>query len=210
MTGEKNSGKGAGMKDFRSALLPAASLACLLSLAACGGGHPPHAKPANGAAPVAGTASDPTNFCPQVAVLRQAQTVTLFLPGRGDVASQISTAQLTSVSGACVFKKKDKSPILEVKFTNNFLADNGPANNGQPITLPWFVAITKGSQIIDKKEYQITLKFNGNMSTTVATSKPVKIDLPATPDSADLEILTGFEMTPDQLTYAAAHPNAAP
>ncbi len=32
------------MKDFRSALLSAASLACLLSLAACGGGSNPAAN----------------------------------------------------------------------------------------------------------------------------------------------------------------------
>ncbi|MGE4481540.1 hypothetical protein [Acidocella sp.] len=194
------------MKDLRSVLLPAASLISLLSLAACGGGggadqHKPD---------LAANAPDPLNFCPQVAVLQQAQTVTLFTPGRSDVASRLSTAQITSLSGACAFKKKDKAPLLEVKFTNNFLADNGPANNGQPVTLPWFVAITQGSHILDKKEYRITLKFNGNMSTTAATSKPVKIDLPATPDSAKLEILTGFEMTPEQLSYAAAHPNAAP
>ncbi|MDE2238362.1 MAG: hypothetical protein KGJ73_00345 [Rhodospirillales bacterium] len=160
--------------------------------------------------PASAMPADPTTYCPQVAALQQAQTVTLFLPGRSDVASQITTAQLTSVSGDCVYRKKGKGGILKVTFTNNFLADNGPANNGQPITLPWFVAITNGDQIIEKKDYQITLKFNGNMSTAAASSKPVKIELAAVPASADVQILTGFEMTPDQLAYAAAHPNAAP
>ena len=154
--------------------------------------------------------ADPTTYCPQVAVLQQAQTVTLFLPGRSDVASQISTAQMTNVSGSCIYIKKHKAGLLEVQFTNNFLADNGPANNGQPITLPWFVAITDGSQIIEKKDYQITLSFNGNMSTTAASSQPVKIELAAVPSSAKLQILTGFEMTQAQLAYSAAHPNAAP
>ncbi len=141
-------------------------------------------------------------------MLQQAQTVTLFPPGRSDVASQISTAQITGISGDCAYKKEHNA--LDVSFTTNFLADNGPANEGQPITLPWFVAITKGNHIIDKHEYQITLSFNGNMSTTAETSKPVKIELPPIPSTANLEILTGFEMTPDQLSYAAAHPTAAP
>lgn len=199
------------MKDFRFAPLPAAALVCLLSLTACGGGGPsakladnsssPHGKPMG---------PDPTSFCPQVAVLQQAQTVTLFLPGRSDVASQISTAQLSSVSGDCVYQKKHKAGVLEVRFTSNFLADNGPANNDQPITLPWFVAITRGSQIIEKQDYQVTLKFDGNMSIAAASSKPVKIELPAVPDSAGVQILTGFEMNPDQLGYAAAHPSAVP
>ena len=167
-------------------------------------------SPANTATPASAMPADPTSFCPQVAVLQQAQTVTLFLPGRSDVASQISTAQLSSVSGDCVYQKKHKVGLLEVRFTSNFLADNGPANNGQTITLPWFVAITKGSQIIQKQDYQVTLKFNGNMSIAAASSKPVKIELPAVPDSAGIQILTGFEMTQDQLAYAAAHPNATP
>ncbi len=297
------------MKDFKSALLPAASLVCLLSLAACGAGFSAHivnsttttthaagiskagedsalrttrivTTPATagadntasagsadntasaggginfsvvnttgpvstankaGEASTAGTTApantvntpsptntadtantvstpspanampaDPTTYCPQVAVLQQAQTVTLFLPGRSDVASQISTVQMTSVSGACTYKKKHHEGLLEVKLTVNFMADNGPANNGQQITLPWFVAITQGNQIIEKKDYQITLKFNGNMSTTAASSKPVKIELAAVPASADVQILTGVQMTPAQLAYAAAHPNAAP
>ncbi|MBU6448991.1 MAG: hypothetical protein KGQ26_05120 [Rhodospirillales bacterium] len=171
---------------------------------------PAPANTVNTPGPAGAMPADPTSFCPQVAVLQQAQTVTLFLPGRSDVASQVSTAEITSVSGDCVPQKKHKTTILEVKFTNNFLADNGPANNSQPITLPWFVAITKGSQIIEKKDYQITLTFNGNMSVAAASSKPVKIELPAVPDSAGLQILTGFEMTPDQLSYAAAHPSATP
>ncbi|HTQ72458.1 MAG TPA: hypothetical protein VMH92_13295 [Acidocella sp.] len=210
------------MKDFRSALLSAASLACLLSLAACGGASNPannadtasNAGPPEAGAPHGrgmhrdGVAGDPTDFCPQVAVLQQAQTMTLFLPGRSDVAAQVSTAQMTGISGDCAYKQKPNA--LEVSFTASFLADNGPANNGKPVTLPWFVAITKGNQIIDKHEYQITLSFNGNMSTTAATSKPVKLELPAIPDSAQMEILTGFEMTPDQLAYAASHPDAAP
>ncbi len=168
------------------------------------------ANTVNTPSPANAMPADPTTYCPQVAVLQQAQTVTLFLPGRSDVASQISTAQLSNVSGDCVYQKKHHEGLLEVRFTSNFLADNGPANNSQPITLPWFVAITKGSQIIEKQDYQITLKFDGNMSIAAASSKPVKIELPAVPDSAGIQILTGFEMTPEQLAYAAAHPGAAP
>ncbi|MDE2459299.1 MAG: hypothetical protein KGL20_08695 [Rhodospirillales bacterium] len=168
------------------------------------------ASPGSVPSPASAMPADPTTYCPHVAVLQQAQTVTLFLPGRSDVASQVSTAQITGVSGDCVYRKKHKTGLLEVQFTTNFLADNGPANNGQPITLPWFVAITQGDQIIEKKNYQVTLAFDGNMSVAAASSKPVKIELPVAPDSADVQILAGFQMTPGQLAYAAAHPNAAP
>ena len=202
MTVDKISGKRAGMKDFRSALISFAAFACVLSLAACGGGHP---KTGGSDLPADLTLA-PLQNCPQTAILRQTQTVTVFLPGRDDIAAQRTTAKMDGLSGACTVKKADHA--LEVKFTVNFAASNGPANAGQPIILPWFVAITRGDHIIEERDYTATMKFNGNMSVAVATSKPVKIDVPDQPDSAQIEILTGFRMSQAQRAYAAAHPNA--
>lgn len=202
MTVDKISGKRVGMKDFRSALISGAAFASVLSLAACGGGHP---KIGASDLPADLTLA-PLQNCPQTAILHETQTVTVFLPGRDDIAAQVTTAKMDGLTGACTLKK-DKN-ALQVKFTVNFAANNGPANAGQPITLPWFVAITKGNQIIEERDYSVTMKFNGNMSVAVATSKPVKIDLSDQPDSADIEILTGFKMSKAQLAYAAAHPNA--
>lgn len=191
------------MKDFRSALVPCAAFACVLSLAACGGGHP---KTGGSDLPADLTLA-PLQNCPQTAILHQTQTVTLFLPGRSDIAAQRSIARMDGLSGVCTLKKGQHA--LEVKFTVNFVANNGPANAGRPITLPWFVAVTRGDQIIEERDYAVTLKFNGNMSVAVAKSKPVKIEVPDQPDSQQIDILTGFKMTNAQLAYATAHPEAA-
>ncbi len=183
------------MKNLR-----APALAAILLLAACGGS--PH-KPA-------GTAKKgpPPFYCPQVAVLEQAQTLTLFLPGRADVAARLSTVQITGVSGVCKFEQGKNAVLVTVNTA--FLADNGPANNNAPLALPWFAAITAGDNIVQKTDYTQRLSFDGNDSTTSANAKPVKIELPNTPDNANTQILVGFEESPDQLAYAAAHPNAAP
>jgi hypothetical protein len=188
MTGPENSGKGGNMKNFN-----VLAFAALLPLAACGFAKPNQAPPF---------------FCPQVAVLEQAQTLTLFLPNRVDVASRITTAQVTGVSGSCKLQEKKNAVLVTVKPA--FLADNGPANNGAPLSLPWFTAITANDNIIQKSNYTLNLAFNGNQSTIGGTAKPIKIELPNTPDTANTEILVGFYMTPDQLAYAAAHPSAVP
>ncbi len=188
------------MKNFRLLIL-----AALLPLAACGGS--PH-KPATTAKAMPAAQGPVPFYCPQVAVLQQAQTLTLFLPNRQDVAARVSTAQITGVSGACKLEKKKNAVLVTVRAT--FLADNGPANNGAPLSLPWFAAITAGNNIIQKVLYSQTLKFAGNNTTTGALAKPVKIELPNMPDTANTEILVGFQETPDQLAYAAAHPGAAP
>ncbi|WP_297490342.1 hypothetical protein [Acidocella sp.] len=181
------------------------AFAALLPLAACGGPGKPAASAATSAAP---SRAAPALSCPQVAMLQQAQTLTLFLPGRADVAARVSTAQITGLSGACVLQK-GKGAVL-VTVNTAFLADNGPANNGAPVSLPWFAAITDGNTVIAKNNYTATLTFQGNDSTASAAARPVKIELPDTAHTADIQILIGFQETPAQLAYAAAHPQAAP
>lgn len=150
----------------------------------------------------------PPFYCPQTAVLEQAQSLTLFLPNRADVAARISTAQITGISGSCKLQQKKQAVLVTVNTA--FQADNGPANNNAPLALPWFVAITDGTKIIQKTSYVQKLKFDGNQSSASAAAKPVKVELPNVPASANLEILIGFEETPAQLAYAAANPNTAP
>ncbi|MDD2705731.1 MAG: hypothetical protein PHU07_10420, partial [Acidocella sp.] len=99
---------------------------------------------------------------------------------------------------------------LLVTLKAGFAASNGPANNEATLTLPWFVAITKGNNIIQKQDYTIKLHFDGNASMAQAVSKNVKIELPNIPASSQTQILIGFEMTPEQQAYAAANPGAAP
>lgn len=182
------------MKNFRSP-----GLAALLLLAACSGGHHKPATAAQGLA---------TLYCPPVAVLQQAQTLTLFLPGRQDVAARVSTAQITGVSGSCELEGKKNAVLVTVNTA--FLADNGPANAGAALSLPWFAAITQGDTIVEKTDYTMQLGFDGNSSTTAGTGKTVKIELPNTPDSANMQILVGFAMTQGEQDYTAAHPSAAP
>jgi hypothetical protein len=187
MTALENSGKGAGMKR----LIPACCAPFLLAgLASCADDPPP------------------PMFCPQVAVLQQAGIMTEFLPGRTDVAAQITTAQITGVAGACATAHEDHA--LRVTFRAGFVASNGPANQGDTLHLPYFVALSRGNQIIQKQDYTIALHFNGNATTTAATSKPVTVELGNVDASQDVQVLIGFEMTPEQLSYAAAHPLAVP
>lgn len=188
------------MKQFTAPLLSLLALAAVAGCASTPASSTPAAPPPP--KPVA------QQYCPQVAVLAQAQNLTTFLPGRSDVGAQITTARVSGVAGACLLKVKKN--LLEVTFRAGFSAANGPANQGAPITLPYFVAITQGETIVQESHYSITLKFDGNASVAQGTSKRFKVELANTPDSAQTQILVGFDMTPEQLSYAAAHPVAAP
>jgi hypothetical protein len=187
MTGRKISGKGGGMKPAN--LLPRAlpGLACLFALTAC------HSTP-----PLV------TN-CPNVAVLEQGRVVTLFLPGRQDVAAEIAQAKITGVAGSCTLEKKSHN--LRVTFQAGFAATNGPANTSPTLVLPYLISQSEGDQLLSVQSGSITLSFNGNESTTGATTKPITYKLPNTPDTASTDLLVSFHLTPDQLSYNAAHPS---
>jgi len=182
MTGPKISGKGGRMKH--PALLPA--FGALLLVAAC-----------SSAPPLV------TN-CPNVAVLEQGSTLTAFLPGRTDIAAQITHAQITGVAGSCTLEKKKH--LLQVVFEAGFAATNGPANTSSTLDLPYLVSLSQGDTIVSVTNNVIPLKFDGNESTATATSKPFKYDLPNVPETAGLDILVSFHLTPDQLAYNNAHP----
>lgn len=142
--------------------------------------------------------------CPNVAVLEQASSVTEFLPGRQDVAAQIAQAKITGVAGSCTLEKKKN--LLRVMFQAGFAATNGPANTSQTLVLPYLVSISQGDSIADKVVHTISLSFDGNASTATATSQPQTVELPNTSESASIDILVSFYLTPAQLAYNALHP----
>ncbi len=147
----------------------------------------------------------PHMFCPNVRVLAEAQNYTAFLPGRTDVAAQVTSARITGVAGACVLRKKPG--LLDVTLQAGFAASNGPADNGAPLALPYFVALAQGPVILHKQLYSMPLTFDGNTTVTNAVSKPVTVELPNEPESAGIEVLVGFQLSPQQLSAAA---NPAP
>ncbi len=148
-------------------------------------------------------APTPKLFCPNVRVLSQASAITQFLPGRQDAGAEITTAQLTGVAGSCALVKGN---TLRVTFQPGVKASNGPANHGQTLELPYFVALTDGDTIISKTPGTMEIPFNGNVSAAAVTGKTLTVDVPNTPSAGHAEILVGFQLTPDQLAYATQHP----
>jgi len=181
MTGVKYSGKGGGMKHVF--WLP---LCLPLFVSACGADTPaPHL------------------YCPNVRVLQQTSSLTQFLPGRQDAGAEITTAKITGVAGACVL---EKNGVVRVTFQAGFTATNGPANHGRTVSLPYFVAETEGDEIISKTLGTIEVPFDGNLSTAAVTSQTLTVEVPNSGSSARTEVLVGFQLSEDQLAYAAGHP----
>ncbi len=166
---------------------PAILLLCLpLFLSACGVDTPaPHLN------------------CPNVRVLQQTSSLTRFLPGRQDAGAEITTAHITGVAGSCVLAGDG---VVRVTFQAGFTATNGPANHGRTVSLPYFVAETADDAIISKTFGTIDVPFDGNLSTAAVTSQNLTVEVPNDHSSTRTEILVGFQLSADELAYAAGHP----
>ncbi len=141
--------------------------------------------------------------CPDVRVLAQTSSMTAFLPGRQDAGAEITSARITGVAGSCAL---GSDGVVRVSFQAGFTATNGPVNHGRTVSLPYFVAETADDAIISKTFGTIDVPFNGNLSTAAVTSPKLTVEVPNSQSSARAEILIGFQLSQDQLAYAAAHP----
>ncbi|OZB39924.1 MAG: hypothetical protein B7X48_06655 [Acidiphilium sp. 34-60-192] len=161
------------MESAVSGLKRVAVLAAPLLLAACSGSHEKTAL-----------------FCPTVSVLTQANQM---VKARGDatsVGAREISARITGVAGRCA--THGKNGVLTV-FRVGFAATRGPALIGDQITLPYFIVLTQGDQIIGKQIDPITFDFKNGRNRAVATTKPIKIEMPNAPVSAQQEALIGFQ-----------------
>jgi len=178
--------QGTGMKQIVIKILAVSALAALTACA--DDGHP-----------------SPTKlYCPNVAVLQQTSQLDAFLPSRPDVSGQITEALVTGVAGSCDLEAKKQ--LARVTFKIGFDATNGPANHFEPLDLPYFVSIVDGDQIASKSLYQIPISFEGNISSAAAASRTMTVELPNVPETANIQVLVGFQLTPEQLVYAQDHP----
>jgi len=151
------------------------------------------------------TPTPPAMFCPAVAVLQQGRDLVAFAPDVAGPAGVITQARITGVAGACTLHP-DKKQLI-VRFQAGFAATNGPANHSAAVTLPYFVAVVNGDDIVAEQFYTATLTFDGNASVAQTVSKPTSIDFPNNHYAGGLQVLIGFKLTPEQQAYNADHPD---
>lgn len=149
----------------------------------------------------------PRLYCPNVAVLDGTSKIALFLPeGEGELGAEIASARITGVAGSCTMIPDEYG--LRITFRAAFALTGAAASSGAPVTLPYYVAIVAGPQIITKQTYNLTLAPPGAGATTTAINQPITIETPNNRDTTREEILIGFQLSADQLAYAEANPGS--
>jgi hypothetical protein len=163
--------------------------------------------------PPAENVADTGPTCPSTAVLSDAVTVTKLKPGAqarmsnpADVAFQ---AEMSQAKLDCDYDRTENRLNLDLNFAVK--AARGPAAMGADPQLDFFVAVVDAdNNVLSKKIYHSQPEMGGrasNVYTQTVTNFAVPLAMDKRP--YDYEILTGFQLTPDELAYNRA-PKALP
>jgi hypothetical protein len=159
------------------------------------------------------TVVDTGPTCPSTAVLSDAVTVTKLKPGAqarapnpADVAFQ---AEMSQAKLSCDYNRTQNRLSLDLNFAVK--AARGPAAMGADPQLDFFVAVVDAdNNVLSKSVYHSQPEMGGrpsNIYTQSVANFPVPLGMDKRP--YDYEILTGFQLTPDELAYNRA-PRALP
>jgi hypothetical protein len=143
--------------------------------------------------------------CPATAVLSDAVTVTKLKPGatsgQAIPANVAFTAEMSQAKLDCNYNREKNTLNVDINFAVK--ATRGPAATGADPQLDFFVAIIDAdNNVISKQVYHEKPEMEGRMSN-VYTQNVTNFRVPLAMDKRpyDYEILTGFQLTPDELAY---------
>lgn len=167
----------------RAALAPALALVLPLALAACGGFGPKQEFP-----PV----------CPKLALLKDGADITRFSPRGQDVTDLVLDGRLTAVPANCTYGK-GSTVAASLKVTMDLA--RGPAAGGRDLDVPYFIAVSRAGQVVDKQVYTLRASFPPNVERMSVTSDQVDMVFPVSAEvpASAYQIFVGFQLTPDEL-----------
>ena len=175
----------------RSPLLRLVALASPLALAACGNGTD--------------SASRFPPPCPGIHILPQGGDLRLW-DGRGhDITDQVLDGQITGMDGGC---SPGGPAATNVKMSVHFAFNRGPAAPGRVADVPWFVAVSRGDQILDRQAFNLRLVFPPNTDRLELASNPVTLKLPTSAQlsAAAYTVWISFQLTPAEMAENRANP----
>lgn len=147
-------------------------------------------------------------FCPQVALVSDAMTVTRFAPGGGQDLTDVDyAAELTGIDSQCTFVGgRDRDQTVVVALSPAITAVRGPANVDRQATMDYLVSVTdQDKNILTVQRFPVSVTFIGNRSRVTVTddNPPVTVAIPLAPGtSADTyQIFVAFQLDPQELDY---------
>lgn len=153
----------------------------LLLLAACGGGDAQFAP-----------------ACPAAAIVRDGADLARYRGPGQDLTDLALNGRITGLQGKCT--RADRGAVLAT-VTVGIELTRGPAAPGRTAELAYFVAVSQGERILDKRVFPLRAEFPPNTDRVRLTGDDVELRLPTPPgtDASSYSIQVGLQLTPDEL-----------
>lgn len=138
--------------------------------------------------------------CPRVAIVRGADEVTRFREGVGqDLTDVTSRAILADFTGGC----EPGAEQVSVDLNLILAAEKGPALQGDSADYRYFVAVADSQgTVLAKEEFDTTVAFPAGQSRAGTVEELSQtIPLAEGRGAGDYQILLGFQLTPQELSY---------
>jgi hypothetical protein len=136
--------------------------------------------------------------CPHPVILGDAGDLARYRNNGRDPTDLELQARIGGISGKCESGERDKT---KVTVSIAMAVARGPALRGRQADLAWFLAVTRGGQILDKSTYPVSVAFPPNAARLEVAPDPVVLELP-TPkgtSAADYQVVVGYQLSPDEL-----------
>ena len=146
-----------------------------------------------------------TPICPKVGVLADAERMTVFAAGAAqDLTDVAYDARVGTVAGSCQFDQDEQQVMLSLDIPLS--TTRGPAYRG-PVRLSYFVAtLDAAKNVVGREQFDINVEIPSD-SQRVDNTEQLTETYKLKPDTlgAAYQVLVGFVLTPDQLSYNRAH-----
>ena len=156
-------------------------LAALLVLAGCGGGSGEFAP-----------------VCPTAAIVRDGGDLRRYNGPGQDLTDLVLEGRITGVNGRC---GRGGADAVLATVSVGIELTRGPAAPGRTAELAYFVAVSQGERILDKRVFPLAAAFPPNTDRVRLTGDDVELRLP-TPSGTDASayrIQVGLQLTPEEL-----------
>jgi len=140
--------------------------------------------------------------CPAVSGLADASSMTAFKPGTvTDPTYALYTVEIASVDNDCDWDKRERS--ADTNITVHFRATRPPNGTAATYSVPYFVSVISGSDILVKRAYTVQFSFDPGQATAdfSDTVDSTVINVEHGKQPYDYAILVGLQLSKAQLDY---------
>ena len=138
--------------------------------------------------------------CPRPSIPRDAADLFHFRGNGRDITDSVLEGRVTGVGGDCT---RDGPNTVVTNVSVGIDLTRGPAARGRAADVAYFIAVSDGEKILDKRVYTLRAEFPENTDRLRLSGDSVELRLPVTRQktAAAYTITVGFQLTPAELEF---------